>query len=575
MSLFSTLNIASSSLRAQQAAINVISNNIANVNTPGYSRQTPDLSTAVSEQTGGFNFGRGVQLSNIRRAVDPFLVRAQAKNAGQLAFSNTVEQGLNSVESVFGSLGTPGLATSLDAFFQGFQQLANNPQDTAQRFNVRARAQDIVNELKGMRSQLVSAQTSANAGIDQKITRANLLLDQIASLNTRITARETGTSGQANDLRDQRDMAISNLSKLLPVQVINAENGDLIIQTKGGDLLVQDNTAHHLARGGGGPEGFPVIVIRNTNSVVRGLNQGGEIGGLLALRDGQLSRYITQVDSIAANLAFGVNQLQASGAGLTLPSTVTSGQAATDPAAALDSTTQGVPFASRIVNGSFKVHVYDSTGAPTTPGGTAINITAGSTTLNNVASQLNAVTGITSSVNAAGYLVIKAATGDTIGFSNDTSNFLPAYEINSFFHGGNASDIAIAPNIVADGNNIAAGAIDSATSLHPSGGNSIALGILALQNKAIAFDGTTPASLHHRSTNLSSQYGTDVATVQQNSAFREAESQSLTSQRQAFSGVNTDDELISMMKFQRAYQASAKVIQTSNTMLDSLMGLIS
>jgi len=576
MSLFGALNIASSSLKAQQQAINVVSNNIANVNTPGYSRQTPTMGTAVAEQLDGFNFGRGVQLSDIRRVVDPFLIRAQVNNGSQFTFSNTVEQGLNAVESVFGSLGTPGLATSLDAFFQAFQQLTNNPQDTAQRFNIRARAQDIVNELSGMRSQLVAAQTSADASIDQSITQANLLLDKIASLNDQIRAREVGINGQANDLRDQRGLAVNSLAKLLPVQVVNGANGEFIIQSKGGDLLVQDNTVRHLARGGAGPSGFPGIVIQSTNAVVQGLNQGGEIGGLLAMRDGQLNSYITQVDSIAANLTFGVNQLHASGAGLTLPATVTSGQTATDltgTTLAVDADTS-VPFASRIVTGTFKVHVYDSTGTPTPAGGTTITITAGTTKLNDVATQLNGVAGITSSVDATGHLVINGTAGNTIGLSNDTSNFLAAYEVNSFFHGGNASNIAISANIAADGNNIAAGAINSITSLHPPGDNSVALGIMRLQDKAIAFDGTTPTSLNNRSTNLSSQYGTDVATARQNRIFREAESQSLASQRESFSGVNTDEELIAMIKFQRAYEASAKVIQTTNTMLDSLMGLI-
>ncbi|GMR00323.1 MAG: hypothetical protein BMS9Abin18_1165 [Zetaproteobacteria bacterium] len=574
MSIFSALNIAASSLKTQQQAINVVSNNIANVNTPGYSRQTPTLGTEVAEQLDGFNFGRGVQLSDIRRVVDPFLIRAQAGNGSQFAFSNTVEQGLNAVESVFGSLDTPGLATSLDAFFQAFQQLANNPQDAAQRFNIRARAQDIVNELSGMRSQLVTAQTSADASIDQSITQTNQLLDQIATLNAQIRVREAGISGQANDLRDQRELAANNLAKLLPVQIINGANDEFLIQTKGGDLLVQDNTARHLARGGAGSGGFPTIVIQNTNTVVQGLDQGGEIGGLLALRDGQLNSYITQVDSIAANLTFGVNQLHASGVGLTLPATITSGQTVTNPATSIVNTDTSVPFASQIVTGTFKVHVYDSTGAPTPAGGTTISIIAGTTTLNQVASDLTAVAGITASVDATGHLVINAAAGNTIGFSNDTSNFLAAYEVNSFFHGGNASDITISTNIAADGNNIAAGMINSTTSLHPLGDNSVALGIFTLQNTAIAFDGTAQTSLHNRSTNLSSQYGTDVATARQNRIFREAESQSLASQRESFSGVNTDEELIAMIKFQRAYEASAKVIQTTNTMLDSLMGLI-
>lgn len=569
----SALNVAASSLKSQQQAINVISNNIANVNTPGYSRQTPGLGTATSERLGEFNFGNGVQLTDIRRAIDPFLIRAQSNNGSHLAFWQTVENGLNTVESVFGGLDTPGLVSSVDAFFQAFQQLANNPQDAGQRLNVRARAQDIISQLSGMRSQLVDAQTSANAEIDQNITRANQLLDQIASLNARISIQEGSVIGPANDLRDQRDTATRSLSGLLPIQVVNGASGKLLLQTAGGDLLVQGSLSRHLARSTTGTSGFADIIIQGTNIPVQGLDQGGKIGGLIALRDGQMSSYIQQVDSIAANLAFSVNQLHTRGVGLTLPSTVTSDQAAANSVLALDDPTQNVPFASQIVSGSFTVHVYDIAGTATPPGGTVINITQGLTTLNDVATQLNGVAGITASVDTTGHLLVDAGTG-TVGFGEDSSNFLAAYEINSFFHGGNAADISLSSSIAADANNIAAGAIDPATSQHPIGDNSISLGIIALQDAAISFDSTSAASLHDRGTSLSSNYGTDVATATQQRIYREGEFQSLASQRQTISGVNTDEELIAMIKFQRAYEASAKVIQSTNQMLDSLLGLI-
>ncbi len=570
---FASLNIAAAALKAQQQAIRVTSNNIANVNTPGYSRQSAELGTTTPERIGGFNFGRGSQLSSVTRSVDPFLARAQANNGTSLSFYTTLEQGLNSVESVFGSLDTPGLTANLDAFFKGFQQLANNPQDPAQRFNVRARAQDIVNELSTMRSQLVSAQMSADGAIDQKLAQANQLIDQIASLNTQIAANEIGANSQANDLRDQRDLAVNKLAKLIPIQIVNGQNSEFIIQTRGGDLLVQDSTARHLARGAAGPTGFASIVLEGSNMPLKGLDQGGEIGGLLTLRDQKMAGYIADVDSIAANLIFAVNQQHANGAGLTLAKTVTAGQAASNPAGPVNAD-PSVPFAGQIVTGSFRVHVYDATGNPTPLGGTLINITAGTTTLNNVATQLNAVPGITASVDAQGRLNITATGGGSIGFSNDSSNFLAAYEINTFFHGSNASNIALDANIAADANRIAAGAIDPATSAHPPGDNTVALAIFGLQDKAVSVDGTAAASLHNRATTLAIRYGTDVDAAKQGRIFRQAEADSLAAQRQAVSGVNMDEELIAMMKYQRAYQASAKVIQSTNTMLDSLMGLI-
>ncbi|MDQ6965753.1 MAG: flagellar hook-associated protein FlgK, partial [Mariprofundaceae bacterium] len=225
------LNIAASSLKAQQKAIDVISHNIANVNTPGYSKQTATLGTALPESQGAFHLGRGVQLTDIQRSVDTFLNSATNTNGNQQAFAQTLEQGLNSVESVFGSLDTPGLASSLDSFFQAYQSLANNPQDAAQRNNVRNFGIDIATHLNLMRGQLVTAQTSADQGLDGRITQANQLLDQVASLNMQISGRENTTGNPANDLRDQRDLAVQNLSKLMPTQIVNPNDTAFMLQS--------------------------------------------------------------------------------------------------------------------------------------------------------------------------------------------------------------------------------------------------------------------------------------------------------------------------------------------------------
>jgi len=567
------LNTAASSIKAQQQAIDVISHNIANVNTPGYSRQTATLATATPDTQGAFHFGRGVQLQNIQRAVDPFLTRSLNTNSNQLAYSQTLEQGLNGVESVFGSLGTPGLSSSLDDFFQAYQLLANNPQDAAQRNNVRARGIDIATHLNTMRSQLVSAQNSADQGITDRITQVNQQLDQIASLNKQIAGQEGSTGNPANDLRDQRNMAVRKLSTLMPIQTVNESNHAFMVQTTGGDLLVQDGTTRHLARGGTAGGSFSGVVMASSNIAVSGIDSGGEIGALITLRDNRLGSYITQLDSLAANLSFGLNQLHSTGAGLTLPASITSEQATNAPASAVDAAGQNIPFASQIVSGSFKVHVYDSTGTPLAAGGTTISITKGSTTVNQVVAALNAVTGISASLDASGHIVMNAGSG-SIGLSGDTSNFLAAYEIGNFFHGNSAANIAISTSVKADANHIAAGAIDATSSLNNPGGNSIALKIIDFQNTALGIDGSTKASVLDRTSNLDVNYATHVQSASQGRVFRDAEAQSLHAQRQALAGVSTDQELINMIKFQRAYEASAKVIQTSNQMLDSLLGLI-
>ncbi|MDQ6996821.1 MAG: flagellar basal body rod C-terminal domain-containing protein, partial [Mariprofundus sp.] len=322
------------------------------------------------------------------------------------------------------------------------------------------------------------------------------------------------------------------------------------------------------------PGSYGSIVIAGTQTPVSIASQGGEIGGMIDLRDNKLETYINQLDNLAANLIFSVNQLHSNGASPIHHTSITAEQSS-NAALAVDNATQAAAFASQIQSGSFKLHVYDNTGAAISAGGTTISITAGTSTMTSIAASINAVVGVTASIDRTGHLNIAAATGNTFSLSNDTSNVLAAYEINNFFHGGNAASIKISNNIANNASAINTGQVDATTSAIYVADNSIALSILALQNTALNVEGgATSASLHDRTTTLSTQYGTDVGIAKQQKDFRTVELQSLQNQRQAISGVNVDEELISMIKFQRAYQASAKIITTSNQMLDSLLGLI-
>ncbi len=572
--IFDSLNIAASSLKAQQKAIDVVSNNISNVNTPGYSRQVAHVVSARPEKIAGLSLGRGVNVANIQRVIDPIIGQAQLNNGSQLSFWTTVNGGLNSVENVFGSLQSTGLASALDDFFLSWKQLANNPQDNGQRVNVRAKSGTLVDNLSNMQQQLRDVQSNTDSNIDQSITKANQILNNVASLTIQINRQETGsTIGSANDLRDQRDQAVRNLAKLLPVKSVTTGDGSFMLQTVNGDLLAQDGVARQLARGAVAGNGFSNVVIAGTSSSVLNAGQGGELGGMLDLRDNKLSSYIQQIDSISANLIFSVNQVHASSANTAKLSTVI-GEQSSSAALALNDPAQTAPFASQIQSGSFKIHVYDAAGLAVVAGGTAITITAGTTSMNNVVTSLNAVAGITASVDATGRLSINAAAGQSFALSADSSNFLAAYEINNFFSGGDTASMRLSSAVQNNANAISIGQADPTTSSIQAGDSSSALAILALQNKALSVDGTASSSLFDRGTSLSTQYGSDVAVSLQQKSYRSVEATSLESQRQAVSGVNVDEELINMIKFQRAYQASAKIITTTNTMLDSLMGLI-
>ena len=577
--IFSALNVAASSLKTQQKAIDVVSHNIANVNTPGYSRQKAELGALSAEQLGAFDFGRGVELGSISRSVDQVVNQALLSNGPQQNYWQELKTGLTSIENVFGSLQSTGLAAAMDDFFFATQQMANAPEDAAQKFNMRTKSTALTTQISSMSNQLQGVQQAADANIDQHLVSANNLLTTIGSLNVQIRQHE-GTSqgliGAANDLRDQRDQAVRDLSAFMPVQDVRTATGGLLLQTVSGDLLVQDGEVRQLARGAVGANGnFQSIVIAGTNTAVSGLDKGGKIGGSIALRDDRVGGYIKDLDNIAVNLSFAINQANASGVGSSRVSQVQSGLGVANSALSVSDAAQNNPFAGQIQNGSFTVHVFDAAGVPLTPVSKAtINITAGVSSMASIAADINAnVPGVTASVDVSGKLLMNAG-ANTVGFSDDSSNFLAAYQVNSLFQGSSAASLKVSDAVQADAGLISTGQINLTTSGINMGDNRAALLMVDLQNKPASLDGATAVTLSGRTSLLSTKYGNDVALASQQQSFFQAEASSLNQQRQAFSGVNVDEELVSMIKFQRAYEASAKVIQTTNQMLDSLMGLI-
>ncbi|MDX8410072.1 MAG: flagellar hook-associated protein FlgK, partial [Mariprofundales bacterium] len=477
MSLTSALNIGASSLTTQQRAMDVLANNIANVNTPGYSRQRPDLSTQVPESGGGFSFGRGTQLASVVRQVDLTLQKSLSNSGSQKAMWTQVSQGLNAIENVFGSLSATGLAASFDNFFASWQQLANNPQDSAQKVNVGISSGEMVTSLTNMHTQLRTEQFNVNTQIDQKLTDANLLLTQIASLNTQILRQETGqsTGGQANDLRDKREQALQDLSLLIPVQRVDNPDGSSLVQTPGGDLLVQDDVAHQFTRGiSVDANGFQNIVLNSSPLVsISGMGSGGTVGGMLDLRDNRYGSYISKLDSIAKNMIFGVNQVYSNGSSPIRGSVVTAGQPSVVSSIARGSTitaaqtsvsaprtlaNSGIAGADQMKTGSFQIYVYDSAGKQINTTGLSISIAPSLTVLDDSASHGGTATtaSVVGLINKAvtdyntanplpatqlsfaasttnGVLKLDAgASGQSLGLSKDTTNFLDTFGLKSF-----------------------------------------------------------------------------------------------------------------------------------------------
>jgi flagellar hook-associated protein 1 FlgK len=292
---------------------------------------------------------------------------------------------------------------------------------------------------------------------------------------------------------------------------------------------------------------------------------GGAIAGLLHSRndaDGYVKYAQGRLDTLAATLIEEMNRIQTAGAASTGLQTVTSQYAVTDPTAPLGSA--GLPFG-LTVPGTLTVFTYDTaTGA--LAGSATIPVTA-ATTLNDLAAQFS-VAGLSASVSG-GTLTLGAAAGQSFRFAGDTSNLLPALGLNSFFTGTNASTIAVNAALLADPNLLTVGFADPVTGVVAAGDNQAALAMAGLSDQKVLGGGAASLTDFYAET-----VGVLGARTAANNRLVETQTlvtQTIQNQREQVAGVSLDEEMIELVKAQRAFEASAKLVQVVDELLDTVV----
>jgi len=297
-------NSALSSLNAQQAQLAITSNNIANVNTPGYSRRILNLETRSS---GGIasrlNLGNGVQISGVQRMADRFLQHITQKSVADKAAATTEHEFVGRMESLFNLTGVGAtVGSSLTNFFGSLNDLSANPSSIELRSNVMERARDLVQSINTTYNNLASLQSEADHRLTVEIQTVNALTNQIANLNSLITTREAGGSVAADE-RDQRDQLLEQLSEKIGVQIDERSNGAVDITLPNGFALVTGSNSRQIettqtpsymanvppALGGGALHHVVFDYGTENDTAHINLTQmlangGGVIGGLLRVR---------------------------------------------------------------------------------------------------------------------------------------------------------------------------------------------------------------------------------------------------------------------------------------------------
>lgn len=309
------MSLGMRAMSANYAALQATGHNISNVNTPGYSRQSVVLETNGGQFTGAGFFGKGVNVASVKREHSEFLTREAATTKAIAAADEARSTQLQRLEKVF-PLGEDGLGYAATQMFNAFVDVANKPADTSARQVVLARAGEFAAKVRVAGEQLDVLQQGITEELKASITQVNMLAGRIAELNQKIAAVK-GSGQSPNDLLDQRDQTISEISRYLQVTTIEAGDGSMSVFIGGGQKLVLGNQTTRLVAV---PDAFDASRLQlgvddsgSLREMPQELVSGGAIGGLLRFQNQDLVAARNQLGQIAAAVAGSVNRQQALG----------------------------------------------------------------------------------------------------------------------------------------------------------------------------------------------------------------------------------------------------------------------
>lgn len=306
-SLSSSLWIATGALDVDQGAIDVTTNNIANQNTPGYSREVVDLSEGAPVEVGQLTYGTGVNLDQVQSVRDQILSLQIAQQTTQQSGAQTQLNSLQQVQALFSSP-SQGIGADLSSFFNSISQLSTNPTDLSQRSAVITDAQNLANDFNQAATSLTQNQATLNQSVSSTVDQINSLTQQIAQINAQVgQLQQLGKDPGA--LEDQENQLINQLSQLININETQTQQG-LTLTTGNGTALVVANQSYAL-QVSTGTDGMQ-DVFSNGQDITSTI-QGGTLGGTIQVRDQDIPGLMNQLNTLASQFADAINSAQAQG----------------------------------------------------------------------------------------------------------------------------------------------------------------------------------------------------------------------------------------------------------------------
>lgn len=314
-------NIATGALDADQSALNIVANNTANADTPGYTREIPIWGQNDSVSLNGVSYGMGASVTRSESQRSLVLERAMQQQTQTESASGARLTALNQVQALFsgatsaGTDSTPasGIGSDLTSFFDALSSLEGSPSDEAQREQVLSTAGTLASDFNSAATQLSSQSESLDEQSTSLVGQANTLLASIAQLNSQIES--SSPTADAGTLEDQRQEDLTQLSQLMGINEITTENNGLSITTTGGALLVSGGQASPITTGLSG--GVTHFYDAEGNDITTDLTAGGgQLGGILTARDQDIPQVESSLDSLAYDVASTINATNEGGSDL-------------------------------------------------------------------------------------------------------------------------------------------------------------------------------------------------------------------------------------------------------------------
>ncbi len=613
-STFAGIELGKKSLMAHQAALHVTGHNISNAETEGYSRQKITLAVfdplyvpgLTRELTPG-QIGQGVQVEKVLRARDMLLEDRILSESNGLAYWKEMNDWLYQVELIHNEPTDKSIMNVLDKFWASWQELANNPEEIGAREAVREYGNALTGHIKHNYAALKALRDNVEETVKARITEINSLAKQIAHLNGEILNSES-VGDNPNDLWDKRDLLVEKLAGLVNIQIGRSDKDEFFIYIEGKHLVQGKHFEKLMLQGNPDNEGYSNVVWENDKSPLK--LSSGEVKALLDARDVELKHQIDALDMFTVNLMDLVNSIHRRGFGLNLRSGLNffrenplSINLRGDYDFNRDGEIDGTAiFRITGTNTANRDDVVGLAGTITLNNGITVDYAATDTVADIINRVNNSGSDIKMHINSDRKAVIRSNTSEFfISHLEDSGDFLVMYSgilrdrgaEGSFDYraagmSGNISGeymvtqnwhpsswMGLDEGILNEVESIAASTgTDTDGSGFPDLSAGAGNGDNALDIAGIRFDRVmigSSGTLNEFYQALITETGLKGERAENESINRGLIVENLINLRKSISGVNIDEELVNLVKFQHGYAAAARFVTEVNKMLDLLI----